>query len=76
MKCGICKAETGERLVTHTEELNGTVVVIRHVPAQVCPECGNTWYTGKVAARLEAITAQAQAARTDVAVVTYAENAA
>jgi YgiT-type zinc finger domain-containing protein len=55
MKCGICKAETEEKLVTYTEDLKDGVVVIRHVPARVCTKCGNVWYRGSVVARLEAI---------------------
>jgi len=53
MKCGICKAEMEEKSVTYTEDLDQGVVVIRHVPAHVCTKCGNTWYTGTVAAELE-----------------------
>jgi YgiT-type zinc finger domain-containing protein len=55
MKCGICKAETEERFITYTEDVNQAVVVIRHVPACVCIECGNVWYSGAVAAHLESI---------------------
>jgi YgiT-type zinc finger domain-containing protein len=55
MKCGICKAETEEGFVTYTEDVNQAVVVIRHVPARVCTECGDVWYSGAVAAHLEAI---------------------
>jgi YgiT-type zinc finger domain-containing protein len=53
MKCGICKAEMEEKSVTYTEDLNQGVVVIRHVPANVCTECGNIWYSGTVVAELE-----------------------
>jgi len=79
MTCGICKAETREQVVTHAEEVQGGVVVVRRVPAHVCPDCGAAWYSGGTAARLEAIVAQAAAARTEVAVVSYGaavENAA
>lgn len=53
MKCGICKAETEEKSVTYTEDVDQGVIVIRHVPAHVCTECGNTWYSGTVTAQLE-----------------------
>jgi YgiT-type zinc finger domain-containing protein len=53
MKCGICKAEMEEKKVTYTEDLEQGVIVIRHVPANVCTECGNTWYSGTVVAELE-----------------------
>jgi YgiT-type zinc finger domain-containing protein len=53
MKCGICKAEMEEKSVTYTEDLEQGVVVIRHVPAHVCTECGNKWYSGAIVAELE-----------------------
>jgi YgiT-type zinc finger domain-containing protein len=42
-----------ETTVTYTEDIEQGVVVIRHVPAHVCTECGNTWYSGTIAAQLE-----------------------
>ena len=53
MKCGICKAEMEEKKVTYTEDIDQGVIVIRHVPAHVCSECGNIWYCGTVVAELE-----------------------
>ena len=53
MKCGICKAAMEEKSVTYTEDVNHGVIVIRHVPAHVCTECGNIWYTGIVAIQIE-----------------------
>jgi YgiT-type zinc finger domain-containing protein len=53
MKCGICKAEMEEKNVTYTEDINQGIIVVRHVPAHVCTECGNTWYSGTVAVELE-----------------------
>ena len=53
MKCGICKAEMDETTVTYTEDIDQGVVVIRHVPAHVCTECGNKWYSETVASQLE-----------------------
>jgi len=53
MRCGICKAVMEEATVTYTEDIEQAVVVVRHVPAHVCTECGNTWYSGTVAMQLE-----------------------
>ncbi|MDR2897449.1 MAG: YgiT-type zinc finger protein [Spirochaetaceae bacterium] len=53
MKCGICKAEMEEKQVTYTEDVDQAVIVIRKVPAHVCTECGNIWYSGTVVAELE-----------------------
>ena len=77
MKCGICKAETEEKTVTYTEDLEDSVVVIRHVPAQVCTECGNIWYSGSVAAQLERMVDRfASSAGAEVSVINYTKSVA
>jgi len=77
MKCGICKAEMEEKNVTYTEDFEQGVVVIRHVPAQVCSECGNTWYSGTIAAQLEKMVDRfASSAGTEVSVIDYAKSVA
>jgi len=53
MKCGICKASMEEKNVTYTEDIDQGVIVVRHVPAHVCTECGNIWYNGTVVEELE-----------------------
>jgi len=72
MKCGICKAETEEKSVTYTEDIDQGVIVIRHVPAQVCTECGNIWYSGTVAAELEKLVDKiALSTGSEVSVISY-----
>ncbi len=43
MKCTIagCPGECEERAITHTVKSHGRVVVIDHVPAEVCSICGD-----------------------------------
>jgi len=77
MKCGICKAEMEEKTVTYTEDVAQGVIVIRHVPAQVCTECGNTWYSGTVAAELEELVDKfASLAGSEVSVINFTKAAA
>jgi YgiT-type zinc finger domain-containing protein len=72
MKCGICKAEMEETTVTYTEDINQGVIVIRHVPANVCTECGNTWYSGTIAAQLEKMVDKfASSVGTEVSVINF-----
>ena len=77
MKCGICKAEMEETSVTYTEDIEQGVIVIRYVPAHVCTECGNTWYSGTVAAQLEKIVDQfASKSGSEVSVINFAKSVA
>ena len=43
MNCNIkgCTGEYEEKTITHTVRHHGQVIVIDHVPAQVCPACGD-----------------------------------
>jgi YgiT-type zinc finger domain-containing protein len=49
MKCVICKhAETKPGTTTVTLERDGLTYVIKQVPAQVCPNCGEDYVDEKV----------------------------
>ena len=53
MKCVICKqAETSPGKVTVTLERDALTLVIKGVPARVCPNCGEEYVDEEVAARL------------------------
>ena len=74
MKCGICKADMEEMNVTYTEDIEHGVVVVRHVPAHVCTECGNTWYSVTVAKELEKLGDRfSSSIGTEVSVVDYSK---
>jgi YgiT-type zinc finger domain-containing protein len=67
MKCTIqgCPGKYEERYVVHTVRHCGQVVVIDHVPAQVCPVCGDVLLTPETVRRIEALLeAHTQPART------------
>jgi len=77
MKCGICKAEMEEKTVTYTEDIDQGVIVIRHVPAHVCTECGNVWYSGTVASELEKLVDKfASSIGSEVSVINFSKLAA
>jgi YgiT-type zinc finger domain-containing protein len=77
MKCGICKSEMDETRVTYTEDIDQGVIVIRHVPANVCTECGNRWYSGTVAALLEKMIDRfSSSIGTEVSVINFEKSVA
>ena len=60
-----------------SSHLAQSVVVIRHVPAHVCTECGNTWYSGTIAAQLEKmVDSLASSAIAEVSVINYTKSVA
>ena len=53
MRCVICKqAETQPGKATVTMERDGLTLVIKAVPAQVCPNCGEEYVDEEIAGRL------------------------
>ena len=55
MKCTIqgCPGEYEQRTVVHTVRHHGNVVVIDHVPAEVCAVCGDVLLTPDTVRRIE-----------------------
>ena len=60
MKCAICGlAETQPGTVTVTLEREGATVVMKGVPALVCPNCGEEYVSDGVSRRLMQIAEDA-----------------
>lgn len=60
MKCTICKqAETQPGTATATLERAGLTLVVKGVPARVCPNCGEEYVEEEVTARLLALVDEA-----------------
>jgi len=53
MRCVICKqAEIAPGVATVTLERDGVTLVVKQVPALVCPNCGEEYLDEEVAAQL------------------------
>jgi len=57
MKCAIqgCPGEYEKRTVVHTVKHHGDVIVIDHVPAEVCAVCGDVLLAPETVRRIEAL---------------------
>lgn len=55
MRCGIqgCPGSYEERAVLHTVRNHGQVIVIDHVPAEVCSVCGDVLLRPQTVRRIE-----------------------
>ena len=77
MTCFLCKGDMETRLVTHTVDLGNCIIIIKGVPAKVCTQCGEVWYSGTVAKEIEKIVnIVTKTANTEIAVVSYSEKVA
>jgi len=53
--CSFCGGEVEERLVNVDYRTNNRLIVIENVPAGVCRQCNEQYYTAKVAKAMEKI---------------------
>ena len=53
--CSVCGARVQQKTITYTQELEGTVYVVRDVPAQVCSQCGEVYLTPHTVDALQAM---------------------
>ena len=52
-KCSVCHGETVSKNITYTQWYKGKLVVIENVPAEVCPICGEEYFSSEVAGRIQ-----------------------
>ena len=57
MRCSIkgCPGEYEERQIVHTVRYHGKVVVVDHVPAEICSVCGDVLLNPETIRRIEAL---------------------
>jgi len=53
--CPMCHGNMENGKTTFTSDLGFGVVVVRHVPAQVCDQCGESWLSDETSEGLENI---------------------
>ena len=53
MKCDLCGSLMQEQSVTYTLQLGDKLVVVEHVPARVCTQCGERLYSPETVERLQ-----------------------
>jgi len=69
--CPLCGGARRPGNTTFTVDLGSGVVVVRHVPATVCVQCGADWIADDVAAQLEAYVEDARRKHSEVEVVAF-----
>ena len=76
MDCFRCKGSVIHKLKTHAVTLDKCVIIIKNVPAFICKQCGEAYFSDDVMQNLEKITDRLENLIREVAVVDYAESVA
>ena len=51
--CSLCHGATEKRVVTYTQWVQGELIAVEGVPAGVCIQCGENYFTPRVADQLQ-----------------------
>ncbi|MBI2119938.1 MAG: YgiT-type zinc finger protein [Elusimicrobia bacterium] len=74
MKCSIkgCPGNYEDKKITHTVRYHGEIVVIDHVPAEVCAECGDVLLKPETVRHLEELLKNTRQPATTVPLYEFA----
>ena len=70
--CPVCGGRKSPGTTTFSADVGSGVIVVRHVRAAVCQQCGEEWIDHATAQQLEAIVAEARAKTRQVEVADMA----
>ena len=71
MRCIMCKGNVTEAKHTFIQEFDDCIIIIKNVPALVCAQCGEAYYSDEIAEKLEEIVDRLQTMVKDVAIFEY-----
>ena len=74
--CFRCKGSVEAKLKTHTVTLDDCVIIVKNVPALLCSQCGEAYFTDDVMKNLENIFDRLENLIKEVAIVDYTDNVA
>lgn len=73
MKCIECGNEAVKKSKKYVAELENCVLIIKNVPAYVCPHCGEVYYDNDVAMKIEEIIKRFEGFVQEVAIIEYSK---
>ncbi len=72
-RCYFCGGKLESKPATIPFVMNGSVVVVKNVPAQVCTQCGEAIVDSPVARVVNSLLKQVSRLNSEVSVITYVE---
>ncbi|MDA2924096.1 type II toxin-antitoxin system MqsA family antitoxin [Acidobacteria bacterium AH-259-G07] len=71
-KCALCGGNLRAGKTTYSVDYGQGVLVVRNVPAEVCEQCGESWISDAMSARLEELTSEAKERKLQIEVIDLA----
>lgn len=63
-KCSVCKSTLKQKKITYTQELEGKAYVVSDVPALVCSQCGEQYFSPDTVDRIQQVIEQGEKGKT------------
>ena len=73
MKCGRCGGEAVQSTTSEAIEIEFGLLVIRHIPCFKCQDCGEIFYTGAVAEKIEEIIETVKKLMQEITIIDFAK---
>jgi YgiT-type zinc finger domain-containing protein len=54
--CYFCKGEVVERRIQHVHQWGEKIIIFEDVPAEVCQQCGETYFSPEVLDKMDEVT--------------------
>jgi len=67
-KCQFCTGNPGDRKINADMRVNGELIIFEYVPAKVCDQCGEKYFSANVYAELEKMVKKKQAIKKELPV--------
>jgi YgiT-type zinc finger domain-containing protein len=72
-RCYFCGGKLEPRSATIPFVMNGSVVVVKSVPAEVCSQCGEAIMSSPVARRVDTLLKQVYRLNSEVSIIAYSD---
>jgi YgiT-type zinc finger domain-containing protein len=70
--CPLCGGTVYDGTTTFTVDKESVLIIVRHVPANVCQQCGEAWIKDNMAHELEQIVTEAKTKKRQLEVIDMA----
>lgn len=73
MNCILCEGDLIKGNINHIVDLDGHIIIIKGVPANVCKQCGEYFLKNDIALKVEKIVEEAKKNKAEIFVLNYSE---
>lgn len=71
MTCVMCQGKLESKKIKYTSDIGECVLIIKDVPADVCSQCGETYFDDDVFAEIESIVDVARKSSSEIYITNY-----